>query len=131
MNNKTHKNIAIAATVFGFLAVLFGAFGAHGLKQIVTVAQQRSFETAVRYQMYHGLALLFLSLNTSIAPKKLKVLYRCFFLGTLLFSGSIYLLVLDDILGISMSFLGPITPIGGSLLLVGWGLLFWQLLKQP
>ena len=107
----------ITATIFGMLAIIFGAFGAHFLQKKLTENQLKSFETGVKYQMYHAIILLVLGLSF----KNLTTpLYACFTLGTLFFSFSIYGLVLSEAKGKKMSFLGPITPIGGLLLVGGW-----------
>ena len=99
------------------LAVVFGAFGAHALKKILNTDQLKSFETGVKYQMYHALVLLFSGTYFS-TPNQLM---GCsFIIGTILFSFSIYGLVLSDAKGKKMKFLGPITPLGGLLLVIGW-----------
>ena len=104
--------------VFGGLAVIIGAFGAHALKDILNVKQQSSFETGIRYQMYHSLLLLFLSKQSTLQSK--LVLYLIV-IGTILFSFSIYLLNLRVFLSADwLSALGPITPTGGLLLISAW-----------
>ena len=113
----TSQTFIITATLFGMLAIVFGAFGAHLLQKKLTESQLKSFETGVKYQMYHAIVLLVLGLNF---PNLTIGLYVCFTLGIILFSFSIYGLVLSDAKGKKMKFLGPITPIGGLLLLVGW-----------
>ncbi len=113
----TSKIFIITATLFGMLAIVFGAFGAHLLQKKLTESQLKSFETGVKYQMYHAIVLLVLGLNFSNLTTSL---YICFTLGIILFSFSIYGLVLSDAKGKKMKFLGPITPIGGLLLVVGW-----------
>ena len=98
------------AGVFGAAAVLLGAFGAHGLKNVLSDAQLATYETGVRYHAYHALALLACGLrgNLRLAPWLLSA-------GILLFSGSLYLLVLTD-----LRWLGAITPVGGLALVAGW-----------
>tara|TARA_R110002012_G_scaffold321969_1_gene552882 strand:- start:17227 stop:17595 length:369 start_codon:yes stop_codon:yes gene_type:complete len=116
----THQIIIATAAIFGILAVIFGAFGAHALKKTLSADQLHSFEVGVKYQMYHALVLLalgFSSYNITVAT------YWCLTLGIILFSFSIYGLVLSDTKGKKMRFLGPITPIGGLLLVAGWFLL--------
>ncbi|MFT6165710.1 MAG: uncharacterized membrane protein YgdD (TMEM256/DUF423 family) [Vicingaceae bacterium] len=104
--------------IFGGLAVIIGAFGAHALKEILTENQQASFDTGIRYQMYHSLLLLFLSTQDKL---KSKLLLNFLVIGTLLFSFSIYLLNLRSFLGADwLRFLGPITPLGGLLLILAW-----------
>jgi len=103
--------VAIGA-VFGFVAVAAGAFGAHFLRSILPPPRLETFEVAVRYQMYHALAIILAGmLNADRAA-------WCFTTGILVFSGSLYLLVLLD-----QRWLGAITPIGGVLFLAGWLLL--------
>ena len=107
----------ITGALFGMLAILFGAFGAHALKKILSEDQLKSFETGVKYQMYHAIVLLVLGFNFEFST---SAMYWCFTLGILLFSFSIYGLVLSDAKGKKLRFLGPITPIGGLLFVVGW-----------
>jgi uncharacterized membrane protein YgdD (TMEM256/DUF423 family) len=111
-----HVIIATAAT-FGMLSVIFGAFGAHALKKILSQEQLHSFEVGIKYQMYHSIVLLVLSFNSNAISSST---YWCFTIGIVLFSFSIYGLVLSDAKGRKLRFLGPITPIGGLLLVSGW-----------
>jgi len=92
--------------------VAAGAFGAHGLKAMLSAARLETFEVAVRYQMYHGIALILAGMLGADRAA------WCFLLGVLVFSGSLYLLVLTE-----SRWLGAITPIGGLLLLTGWAFL--------
>ena len=124
-----NRKILITGVSFGLIAVLLGAFGAHGLQKVVDEAAVASFTTGVRYQMYHALVLLFLGTTQLLSEKIKKRAYYCFLIGVLLFSGSIYGLVLDEVLGIDLSFIAPITPLGGLLLIVGWALLLVGFLK--
>ena len=116
---------------FAFFAVIFGAFGAHALKEHLSPEQLASFETGVRYQFYHAFALLILA-QLMYKRKNKLILYAgwLFIAGTVLFSGSIYLLALRNIVGFSGSWLGPVTPIGGALLIIGWALLFMSSFKD-
>lgn len=107
----------ITGALFGMLAVVFGAFGAHALKKILSEDQLKSFETGVKYQMYHAIVLLVLGFNFEFST---SAMYWCFTLGVILFSFSIYGLVLSDAKEKKLRFLGPITPIGGLLFVVGW-----------
>ncbi|MEH1007138.1 DUF423 domain-containing protein [Winogradskyella sp. ECml5-4] len=113
----TQHIIIATGALFGMLAVIFGAFGAHALKKILTTEQLHSFEVGVRYQMYHAIVLLALGLS---ATNVTTATYWCFTIGIILFSFSIYGLVLSDAKGKKLRFLGPITPIGGLLLVAGW-----------
>ena len=116
--------------LFGFLAVVFGAFGAHALKKSFTEEQLKSFETGVKYQMYHALLLIILSFNLNLDTSLEKNMIKCFIVGTFLFSFSIYGLTLSASKGRKLKFLGPITPIGGLLLVVGWGMLLYSFIKN-
>lgn len=125
-----NKQIAIISVLLIVLGIVLGAFGAHGLKEVVTPEKVASYEVGVRYQIYHGLALLVLSLNASKIEGSLKVFLIFILAGVLLFSGSIYFLALNDVLSPDLSFLGPVTPIGGVLMIMGWGVLLRQFLKM-
>lgn len=117
------KKLVTLAAFFGLVAIILGAFGAHGLKKVLTAEQLVSFETGVRYQMYHALFLLFVGVAGFISEKQKKIIFLLTIIGVLLFSGSIYLLATQSVSGINFKFLGPITPIGGLLLILSWGLL--------
>lgn len=118
-----NKAIIGTAAILGFISIIFGAFGAHALKEVLTPEQLVSFETGVRYQMYHALFLLFVGVAGFISEKQKKIIFLLTIIGVLLFSGSIYLLATQSVSGINFKFLGPITPIGGLLLILSWGLL--------
>ena len=119
-----NKKLVLAASVLGLTAIILGAFGAHGLKKILTAEELITFETGVKYQMYHALFLLFLASNTLISESAKKVLFYLVRPGALFFSASIYLLATTSVTAINFSFLGPVTPIGGLLLILAWGKLF-------
>ena len=116
--------------LFGFLAIVFGAFGAHALKNKLTEEQLHSFETGVKYQMYHAIVLLVISFNLNFNSRLETILLTCFIVGTLLFSFSIYGLVLSSASGNKMRFLGPVTPLGGLLLAIGWLLLMFNFFQN-
>lgn len=120
----------LAGALFGLLAVVFGAFGAHVLKKTFTQEQLASFETGVKYQMYHALVLLMLSFNLNLDTSLERNMVYCFLIGTFLFSFSIYGLCLSAAKGRKMKFLGPITPLGGVLLVSGWALLFYFFIQN-
>lgn len=115
---------------FGAMAIIFGAFGAHALKKIMTPEQLLSFETGVKYQMYHALVLLMIGFNYNLTTSLEKYMVYCFALGTILFSWSIYGLSISAAKGNSWKFLGPITPLGGLLLVAGWCLLFYSFIQN-
>lgn len=116
--------------LYGVLAVVFGAFAAHYFKKTFTEEQLKSFETAVKYQMYHALVLLVLGFNLNLETPLEKYMIYSFILGTFLFSFSIYGLTLSASKGNTLKFLGPITPIGGLLLVFGWSLLLYFFIQN-
>lgn len=125
------RKIIATAAFLGLTAIILGAFGAHALKNYLTPEQLISFETGVKYQMYHALFLLFLGLSAVfLTDKTKKLMYWLVVLGVTFFSGSIYLLTTKNVTGIDFKFLGPITPIGGTLLIVAWGILFVKVLNK-
>ncbi len=119
----TQETTMLFASIFGCLAIILGAFGAHALKKKLTTVQLQSFETGVKYQMYHAIVLLVLGLQFNESYTNAILLFS---LGICLFSFSIYGLVLSDAFGKKMKFLGPITPLGGLCLAGGWFLLFYN-----
>ncbi|MCP4248572.1 MAG: DUF423 domain-containing protein [bacterium] len=114
-----------AGAISALLSVAAGAFGAHALKKTLSANDLAVFETAARYQMYHALALIAVAWVASQAASKLaNAAGWCFLIGTVLFSGSLYLMTLAGLRGAAR-----ITPVGGVLFLVGWGLLAAAALK--
>ncbi len=124
------KKILVVAAVFGFFAIILGAFGAHALKKVLTLDQLTSFETGVKYQMYHALFLLFVGTTSLLTIKDKEFIFYFTLIGVLFFSGSIYLLTTSSITGIKSKILGPITPIGGLFLIAAWGMLIYKLLTK-
>lgn len=113
------KNIAITGMFVMAATIAIGAFGAHGLKELVDADALNTFEVGVRYQMYHALAILILGfVPTSLKVK--KIVFWFFIIGILFFSGSIYLLSLNSILPFNAAKIGFITPIGGLMFIIGW-----------
>lgn len=110
------KNLIITCFL-GLTAIILGAFGAHALKEILSVEQLNSFETAVRYQMYHVIVLLIVNLFDGFTTKQKNTISILFFIAILLFSGSIYLIQLTQITAKSIWF---ITPLGGLFFILGW-----------
>lgn len=115
-----NKKLLVSGTIFCLVGVLLGAFGAHGLKTVLTVDQLATFETGVRYQMYHGIALLIVACVPILTDAVKQRLAWFFITGILLFSGSIYGLTGRHVFNFEASFLGPVTPVGGLLLICGW-----------
>lgn len=126
-----HKGFLIVACFLGAVAVAFGAFGAHGLKAYASAQMLITYETAVRYQFYHVFALALTGILYQPYPfKTLRTAGKLFIAGMVLFSGSLYLLTFLSIKGLDQfNWLGAITPIGGLLLIAGWVLLGWSILR--
>lgn len=119
----------IIGSFFGFTAIILGAFGAHLLKKKLTQDQLQSFETGVKYQMYHAIVLIFLGFKFDISATINAYIIYAFIIGTALFSFSIYGLVISSANNKKLKFLGPITPLGGLLLVFGWALLLLKFLN--
>ncbi len=114
------KKIVVTACVMGAITIALGAFGAHGLKTVIGENQISIFETGVRYQMFHVLALLVIGFANAITPNLRKWVFLFFLFVIILFSGSLYLLALDEVFAFNASSIGFIKPIGGLLLIFGW-----------
>lgn len=110
----------IMACIFGSSAIILGAFGAHALKKKLSNEKLSSFEVGVRYQMYSAITLLILGYNLNFEFFIEQLTIYSIISGTILFSFSIYLLSFSDIMGKNLKFLGPITPLGGLILIIGW-----------
>ena len=123
-------NFIKVAILFCTTSVVLGAFGAHLLKDLLTEHQLSSFQTGIRYQMFHGLSILILALNKNYFTEKLNRVLQLMSVGIILFSLSIYLLNLQELLELPLSFLGPVTPLGGLFLIVSWILLFFNVKKN-
>ena len=124
-----NKKILIAGSIFGVLAVILGAFGTHGLKDLITLESQQTFETGVRYQMYHAILLLFVGQTPYLNEKSKKMVFLLLIFGVLFFSGSIYGLATNDVTNFDFKAIALITPIGGLLLIFAWLILLVNILK--
>ncbi len=116
------------AAIFGIIAVIFGAFGAHALKAQLSATALENWKTAVNYQFVHALALLLLATLPTNSFIRLSAWFFVF--GIVCFSGSLYLLSIREILTINIAFVGPITPIGGLFFIIGWVFLFFSAFKK-
>lgn len=126
-----NKRIIITASIFGLIAVVLGAFGAHSLKDRLNASELEIWKTAVSYQFYHTLALLFLSTFSRFKSRLINVSSWSFTGGILFFSGSLYLLATRGILHLgNVAFLGPLTPLGGLLFIIGWVALLLAAIKN-
>ena len=115
--NKTKLGFT---ALLGALAIVLGAFASHGLKGTLEPEQLNSFQTGVRYHLFHVLFLLLLVQLPGITDKTKSILFTLIVFGIILFSGSIYLLTTEKVTGLDISTLGWITPIGGTLLISAW-----------
>ncbi|MEP6262154.1 MAG: DUF423 domain-containing protein [Gillisia sp.] len=123
------RSYYIAGFSLGLVAVVLGAFATHGLKPSLSSDAIDSFETGVRYQMYHAFLLLVLGNMQQRGNKMPPYLLYMILAGVFLFSGSIYLLATNTLTTIDFKMLGPVTPLGGSLLIISWGILIWSSIK--
>ncbi len=122
------KSFLLSGFIFGLIAIILGAFGAHGLENILSEDKINSFQVGVRYQMYHAILLIALA---SIKELQSKLILNLIISGVILFSVSIYLLSINEYLAWNyLKVLGPITPIGGTILISAWGLLIFRLIKK-
>ncbi len=125
-----NRTILLAAILMGALAIILGAFGAHGLEKLVPADAVETFEVGVRYQMYHALFLLFLGLWPQGSDKIKKLVLLMVVVGVVLFSFSIYALALNSLTAFDFKTFGFLTPIGGVFLILGWIFLGYHILTQ-
>ncbi|MAN29028.1 MULTISPECIES: DUF423 domain-containing protein [Mesonia] len=124
------RNLLILGCVLGMLAVILGAFGAHGLKEVLSEESLTSYETGVRYQFYHAFLALIVANSSFFTSKTKNIVFYLILVGVILFSGSIYLLSTYALTGVSFKSIAFITPVGGLLLILAWLLLFVNLLRM-
>jgi uncharacterized membrane protein YgdD (TMEM256/DUF423 family) len=124
------KKLLSTGAIFGMIAIILGAFGAHALKKVLTVEQLSTFETGVRYQMYHALFLILIGTMSNLSEKTKKAIYYLVFFGVVFFSGSIYLLATNSLTTFDFKVIGFVTPIGGFLLISAWGILTFDFIKS-
>ena len=118
------------AAITIFLTVGFGAFGAHGLQHILTEKGRAIFQTAVFYQAIHALGIAVVALTHGVRALPIQRICTVFLLGIVLFSGSLYALAITELSYPELRWLGAITPFGGTLFLIGWGMFAWSL-RRP
>ena len=117
----------ITGALFGGLAVILGAFGAHALKNLLETEALKTFETGVKYQIYHALFLLVVANLPQLSSSAKSTIFYLVLVGVVLFSGSIYLLASNSLTAFDFRKIGFVTPLGGTLLIVAWGLLVFHL----
>ena len=125
-----NKKLITIGTLLGIVAIILGAFGAHALKKILSVDQLITFETGVRYQMYHALFLILVGTLIDITEKAKKIIFNLILSGVILFSGSIYLLATNNLTSFDFKSMGFVTPIGGLLLILGWSVLLLNIMNK-
>jgi len=126
-----NRKIILTASLFGFTAVVFGAFGAHMLKESISPSALDIWNKGVSYQFYHVFALLFLSTFARFKNKLVNLSYIFFTAGIVSFSGSLYLLATREIFSFGfVKFIGPITPLGGLFFILGWIMLFLAAMRH-
>lgn len=125
-----NKTILVSASILGIFSIILGAFGAHALKELIPFQSQQTFETGVRYQMYHALLLLFIGSTNLVQQKTKKIIYYLVVVGLILFSGSIYGLATNELSMFNFKSIGFITPIGGLSLIFAWIFLFIDFIKN-
>ncbi|QRM88370.1 DUF423 domain-containing protein [Lacinutrix sp. WUR7] len=124
-----NKKLLISGAVLGILGIILGAFAAHGLKELISEASLQSFETGVRYQMYHAFFLLILGSINGVPEKSKKTIYKLTLVGVLFFSGSIYGLSTNALTPVNFNKIALVTPLGGLLLIGSWAILLINFLK--
>ena len=124
------KKIISTGAIFGMLAIILGAFGAHALKKVLPIEELSTFETGVKYQMYHALFLVFIGTINDLSQKAKKIICYLVVFGVILFSGSIYLLATNNLTTFDFKVIGFMTPMGGLLLILAWVVLFMNFLKK-
>lgn len=124
-----NRKLFLSATILGVIAIILGAFAAHGLKPQISVESMVTFETGVRYQMYAAFFLFVLGLIPDIPASSKKICFILTVVGVVCFSGSIYFLATNALTAFDFKVFGPVTPIGGSLMIAAWLVLFVRLLK--
>jgi len=121
--------VLVSGALYGGLAVIMGAFGAHALEKVLTLEKLQSFEIGVKYQMYHAIVLLAVGFFFSFSSRVEQLMGWSFIVGVFLFSVSIYLLSLASVWEVNLSFLWPVTPLGGLIMIIGWILLLLSIVK--
>jgi len=124
-----NKKILISGSILGLLAIILGAFAAHGLENSITNDAMETFQTGVRYQMYHAIVLLFVGTTQYITNTTKKKLYYLILIGVILFSGSIYGLATNELSSFNFKTIGFVTPIGGLFLIISWLLMLIDFIK--
>ncbi|MBC6997624.1 DUF423 domain-containing protein [Cytophaga sp. FL35] len=125
-----NKTICLSGILFGMLSVVIGAFGAHGLEKVLNAEALQTFETGVKYQMYHALLLILVAVIPKVSAMAKKTIFWLLLIGIIFFSFSIYFLATNDLTAFDFRTIGFVTPIGGSLLIAAWGVFAYHVYKS-
>ena len=125
-----NKKLLVVGSILGLLAIALGAFAAHGLEKLVDAEAIKSFETGVRYQMYHAFLYLILGSTSFLTLKLKKVVFYLVLVGVIFFSGSIYGLATNVLTGFDFKTIALVTPLGGLLLIVAWLVMLIGILRK-
>lgn len=125
-----NKKILVAGSILGILGIILGAFAAHGLEKLVDADAIKTFETGVRYQIYHAFFLLILGGTSFVNLKTKKIVFYLVLVGLLFFSGSIYGLATNDLSSFNFKTIAMITPVGGLLLILAWAMMLIGIMRN-
>ncbi len=128
-NATYHRNLLVLGAVLGFIGIILGAYAAHGLKGLIPPEDIAVFQTGVRFQLYHALLALVVGSFKFISEKTMKYVFYLLLFGVLCFSGSIYGLSTNALTDFDFTKIALVTPLGGLLLILTWGVLIFNLLK--
>jgi len=124
-----NKIILVLASILGLLAIVLGAFASHGLRGLISAESLQTFETGVRYQMYHAIVLLFIGIAEVFKMKTKRIIFYLILIGLLFFSGSLYGLATNELSSFDFTRIGFVTPLGGLLLIISWAVMLVNFLK--
>jgi uncharacterized membrane protein YgdD (TMEM256/DUF423 family) len=124
-----NKKLLITGAILGILGIILGAFAAHGLEKLLDTDTIKSFETGVRYQMYHAFFLLILGSTSFVSLKSKNIIFYLVLIGLIFFSGSIYGLATNELTNFNFKTIAMITPIGGLSLIIAWIVMLIGILK--
>lgn len=125
-----NKKLLVTGSIFGILGIVLGAFAAHGLQKLISVDAIQTFETGVRYQLYHAFFLLIIGSTSMVSLKMKKIIFYFILFGVICFSGSIYGLATNVLSAFNFKTIALITPLGGLFLIIGWVLLLVGIIKN-
>ena len=125
-----NRKLLIIGSVFGILGIILGAWAAHGLEKLVDADAVKSFETGVRYQMYHAFLLLILGGTSFVNSKFKKIIFYFIVYGVVFFSGSIYVLATNDVTSFDFKSIARITPVGGLSLIIAWAIMLIGIIRN-